>query len=84
MSFHILLVVKRISQLKLIINEIIKENEIDDEIINNNINKDINNISNTKTKDFENKNIIIEKYKDIEYISKINNLNENIFYQFVN
>ena len=27
---------------------------------------------------FENKNIIIEKYKDIEYISKINNLNENI------
>ena len=68
----------RFSQLKLIINEIIKENEIDDEIINNNINKDINNISNTKTKDFENKNIIIEKYKDIEYISKINNLNENI------
>ena len=68
----------RFSQLKLIINEIIKENDIDDEIINNNINKDINNISNTKTKDFENKNIIIEKYKDIEYISKINNLNENI------
>ena len=34
----------RFSQLKLIINEIIKENEIDDEIINNNINKDINNI----------------------------------------
>ena len=68
----------RFSQLKLIINEIIKENEIDDEIINNNINKDVNNISNTKTKDFENKNIIIEKYKDIEYISKINNLNENI------
>ena len=68
----------RFSQLKLIINEIIKENEIDDEIINNNINKDINNISNTKTKDFENENIIIEKYKDIEYISKINNLNENI------
>ena len=68
----------RFSQLKLIINEIIKENEIDDDIINNNINKDINNISNTKTKDFENKNIIIEKYKDIEYISKINNLNENI------
>ena len=68
----------RFSQLKLIINEIIKENEIDDDIINNNINKDINNISNTKTKDFENENIIIEKYKDIEYISKINNLNENI------
>ena len=68
----------RFSQLKLIINEIIKENEIDDEIINNNINKDINNISNTKTKDFENENKIIEKYKDIEYISKINNLNENI------
>ena len=68
----------RFSQLKLIINEIIKENEIDNDIINNNINKDINNISNTKTKDFENKNIIIEKYKDIEYISKINNLNENI------
>ena len=68
----------RFSQLKLIINEIIKENEIDDEIINNNINKDINNISNTKTKDFENKNIIIERCKNIEYISKINNLNENI------
>ena len=68
----------RFSQLKLIINEIIKENEIDDDIINNNINKDINNISNTKTKDFENENKTIEKYKDIEYISKINNLNENI------
>ena len=77
----------RFSQLKFIINEIIKETESfnKEELLNQNNDNDINEknsinyIESSHEKIVNNTGgLVIEKYQDIEYLTKIKNLNLNI------